>query len=303
VYPVFHQRLAVMANFSGFEHIVRDGEPLGRHTWFRLGGPAEFFAEPTSVEELSGLVRRCHEEGLPVRLLGGGSNVLARDEGVKGLVIHLSAAPFCAINVQGRTVTAGGGAKLGHVISTTVREGLAGLEQLVGIPGTIGGALHGNAGTHGGDIGQLTHGATVITRSGEMVARRREELNFAYLQSSLDELVILGAQFELDEDDPRELTKRMQKLWIVKKSSQPTSDQSTGSIFRDSAGVSAASLIEQAGLKGHRSGQAEINDRNANFIVAGRGATAQDVLRLIDAVKRQVAEHLGVELELAIDIW
>lgn len=292
-----------MDSFSGFEHIVRDAEPLARHTWFRLGGTAEFFAEPTSVDELSGLVRRCSEEGLPVRLLGGGSNVLVRDEGPRGLVIHLSAAPFCDITVRGRGVSAGGGAKLGHVISTTVREGLAGLEQLVGIPGTVGGALHGNAGTHGGDIGQWTQSATVITRSGEMVARRRDEINFAYLQSSLDELVILSAQFELEEDDPRELTKRMQKLWIVKKSSQPTSDQSTGNIFKDAGGASAASLIEQAGLKGLRSGQAEVSDRHANFIVAGRGATSQDVLRLIEMVKRQVAERVGVDLELAIDVW
>lgn len=292
-----------MASFSGFEHIVRDGEPLARHTWFRLGGAAEFFAEPTTVDELTALVRRASEQGVPVRLLGGGSNVLVRDEGTKGLVIHLAAAPFCEISVSGRVVTAGGGAKLGHVISTTVREGLAGLEQLVGIPGTVGGALHGNAGTHGGDIGEWTQGATVITRSGQIVARTRDELNFAYLQSSLDELVILNAQFELEPDDPNELTKRMQKLWIVKKSSQPTSDQSMGSIFKDAGGQSAASLIEQAGLKGLRSGQAEVSDRNANFIVAGRGATAEDILRLIETVKRQVAERVGEDLELAIDVW
>ena len=292
-----------MASFQGFEHIVREGEPLARHTWFRLGGQAEFFAEPTSVEELSGLVRRCSEEGVPVRLLGGGSNVLLRDEGIKGLVIHLAAAPFCEIVVRGRTITAGGGAKLGHAISTAVREGLAGLEQLVGIPGTIGGALHANAGTHGGDIGQFTWGGTVITRSGQIESRRRDELNFSYLQSSLDELVILNAQFELEQDDPVELTKRMQKLWIVKKSSQPTSDQSIGCIFKDSGGVSAATLIEQAGLKGLKSGAAEVSDRNANFIVAGRGATSQDVLRLIETMRRQVAEQTGVELELAIDVW
>lgn len=292
-----------MVSFSGFEHIVRDGEPLARHTWFRLGGAAEFFAEPTTVDELVALVRRASEQGVPVRLLGGGSNVLVRDEGTKGLVIHLAAAPFCEISVSGRTVTAGGGAKLGHVISTTLREGLAGLEQLVGIPGTVGGALHGNAGTHGGDIGQWTHGATVITRSGQVLARRREELNFAYLQSSLDELVILTAQFELEPDDPGELTKRMQKLWIAKKSSQPTSDQNVGNIFKDAGGQSAASLIEQAGLKGLRSGQAEVSDRNANFIAAGRGATSHDVLRLIDMVKRQVAERVGENLELAIDVW
>src|SRR3954469_10082967 len=121
---------------SGFEHIVRENEPLAPHTWFRLGGPAQYFAEPTSVDELTALVRRCHEAGLPVRMLGGGSNLLVRDEGVTGLVVALGAAALGRIDVAGRKVAAGGGAKLGHVISTAVREGLAGLEMLVGIPGT-----------------------------------------------------------------------------------------------------------------------------------------------------------------------
>ncbi len=158
-----------MASLSGFEKIVRTGEPLAPHTWFHLGGPAEYFAEPGNVDELAALVRRCREEEIPLRLLGGGSNILVRDAGVKGVVLHLSNPSFGEVNVQGQTLTAGGGAKLGHVISTAVREGLAGLETLVGIPGTLGGALHGNAGGHGGDIGQWTCQATVMTRSGEVV--------------------------------------------------------------------------------------------------------------------------------------
>src|SRR6185503_8812398 len=116
---------------SGFGHIVRENEPLASHTWFRLGGPAQFFAEPTSIEELAALVRRCHESGLPVRVLGGGSNLLIRDEGVPGMVVALGAAAFGRIEAANRKLTAGGGAKLGHVISTAVREGLAGIEMLV----------------------------------------------------------------------------------------------------------------------------------------------------------------------------
>src|SRR5258707_477791 len=139
---------------SGFEHIVRENEPLAPYTWFRLGGAAQYFAEPTSIDELAALVRRCHEAGVPGRGVGGGSNLLVRDEGVPGMVVALGAAAFGRIEVTGRKVVAGGGAKLGHVISTAVREGLAGLEMLVGIPGTVGGALHSNAGTHSGDIGQ-----------------------------------------------------------------------------------------------------------------------------------------------------
>jgi len=200
-------------------------------------------------------------------------------------------------------LTSGGAAKLGHAISTSVREGLAGLETLVGIPGTIGGALHGNAGSRGGDIGQWTCQATVMTRAGEIIERTREELVFAYRESSLDELVILGAKFELDPDDQEELTKRMQKQWIVKKASQPLGHQSAGCIFKNPRGMSAGMLIEQAGLKSTRSGQAEVSDRHANFIVAEQGATTGDVLRLIDLVRDRVAERLGIELETEIEIW
>lgn len=292
-----------MPFFSGFEKIVREAEPLAQHTWFRLGGPAEFFAEPHTVEELAALVRRCHDAGVPIRVLGGGSNLLVRDDGVTGVVVRLSAPPFNEIRVQGQTVTAGGGARLGHVISTVVRDGLAGLEPLVGIPGTIGGALHGNAGSRGGDIGQWTCRATVMSRTSEIIERQREDLVFSYRQSSLDELVILGCQFQLEEEDPQELTKRMQKLWIVKKASQPLGHQSAGCIFKNPRGISAGMLIDQAGLKATRVGGAEVSDRHANFIVTDADATAADVLRLIELVRSRVAERLGVELETEIEIW
>jgi UDP-N-acetylmuramate dehydrogenase len=289
--------------FSGLEHIVRQSEPLAPYTWFRLGGAAEHFAEPTNVEELVGLLRRCHAEQIPIRLLGGGSNVLVPSGGVSGLVIHLSAPAFCGISVEDRTITAGGGAKLAHVVSTSVREGLAGLDSLVGIPGTVGGALHGNAAGHGSDIGQWTCGATVVTRAGETITRRREELHFAYHHSSLDEIVILDAKFELEREDAAELTRRMQKLWIVKRAQQPSSEHGAGRIFIDPPGLSAADLIDQAGLKGARVGAAEISDRNSNFVVAGPGTTSEHVLNLINDVRSRVAEQLGVEMETEIQIW
>ena len=292
-----------MASLKGFESIIRPAEPLAPHTWFHLGGPAEYFAEPGSVDELAALVNRCRAENIGIRLLGGGSNILVRDAGVRGVVMHLSNPAFSDVKIDGQTVTAGGGAKLGHVISTVVREGLGGLETLVGIPGTLGGALHGNAGGHGGDIGQWTSQATVMLRSGEIVVRRREELVFAYRQSSLDELVILDAQFRLESDDPEDLTKRMQKQWIIKKSNQPLSHQSAGCIFKNPRGMSAGMLIDQAGLKGTRVGQAEVSDRHGNFIVANAQATSDDVLKLIDLVQQRVAERLGIELEREIEIW
>jgi UDP-N-acetylmuramate dehydrogenase len=290
-------------SFKGFERVVREGELLGPHTWFGLGGPAEYFAEPSSMDELSALVRRCSDEGIAVRVLGGGSNLLVRDEGVGGMILRLSAPAFQDIKPSRQNLIAGSGARLGHVVSTAVREGLAGLAPLVAIPGTLGGALHGNAGSHGGDVGQWVCRATTLTRKGEIAIRNRSELVFSYRQSNLDDLVILACEFELEREDPQELTKRMQKNWIMKKASQPLGHQSTGCIFKNPRGISAGMLIEQSGLKGARVGGAEVSDRHANFIVADPDATSQDVLQLIELVRNTVTERLGVELETEIEIW
>ena len=282
---------------------VRAKEPLADRTWFKLGGPAQFFAEPKSIDELQAVVQRSRDEGLQVRLLGGGSNVLVRDEGVSGMVIHLTGPAFSTVTIQGNQVSVGGGAQLANVITAVVGTGLAGLEPLVGIPGTIGGALHGNAGTQAGDIGQWTSGATVMTRAGELVTRERSDLVFAYRQSSLDELVIVDAQFELEDENPDEITKRMQKQWIFKKANLPMAHENTGCIFRNPRGMSAGMLIDQAGLKGETVGGAEVSQRHANFIIAHPKATVRDVLKLIDVVRSQVAERMGVELETEIEIW
>lgn len=273
------------------------------HTWFQLGGPAEYFAEPQNADQLIALIKRCADEEIPVRLLGGGSNILVRDEGVAGMVVRMAATAFSQIRLEGQSVIAGGGATLGHVITTAVHQGLAGLEMLIGIPGTLGGALHGNAGTHGGDVGQWTTLATVVTRTGEILQRGRDDLIFEYHRSSLDELVILEAEFRLEEDDPRELARRMQKHWIVKKAAQPMGHQCAGCVFRNPRGASAGELIEEAGLKGTRIGGAVVSDRHANFIVAEPECTSQDVLRLIDLIRGQVHERLGEELERELEIW
>lgn len=288
---------------SGFEHILREREPMAPYTWLRLGGEAEYFAEPTNVEELAQLVKRCREEDLPVRLVGSGSNVLVRDEGLRGLVLHLSSAQFAQVQRDQDGLTAGGGAKLSHAISVAVREGLGGLEPLVGIPGTVGGALHGNATCHGTDIGHCTQSATVLTHAGEIVDRSRSDFLFTYRESSLDELAILEARFELERTEPLELTKRMQKLWIVNKAAQPLRDQRATMLFKDAGGISAASLIDQAGLHGTQVGGVELSDRNANYAIVEASATSRDVLGLIDYLKEGVMQRLGVELEIALDIW
>ena len=292
-----------MSLLTGFQDIIRRGEPLAMHTWFQLGGPAEYFAEPEDADQLMELVRRCHDENVDVRLLGQGSNILVRDEGVPGMVIRLSAPAFCDIRVEGRTITAAGGALLGRAVTTAVHRGLAGLESLIGIPGTVGGALHGNAGTRGGSIGQWALQVTVMTATAEVCRRTGDELVFGYRRSSVDDLVILEASCQLEEDDPQDLARRMQKQWIIKKAAQPMGHQCAGCVFKNPRGANAGELIDHAGLKGTRIGGAVVSDRHANFIIAEPECTSQDVLRLIDLVRSQVRDRMEVELELELEIW
>lgn len=292
-----------MSLTAGLEHIIRADEPLAHFTSLRIGGNAAFFAEPTSVEELLELIKRCSSEGTPIHLLGAGSNLLIPDEGVKGLVISLSAPAFGQIKVDGNQVVAGGGAKMAHLVATSVREGLAGLHRLVGIPGTVGGALHGNAGTHGFDVGSLVNKVKVITREGELLVREKDSMAFSHRQSSLNELVILEATFDFESAAADSLTKDMQQKWIVMRASQPIAEERTAYVFKDHGGESATEVIERAGLKGTALGPVALSDRNSNFLVASESATAEDVKKLIKHIEDQVAVKLNIELESAIQVW
>jgi len=249
------------------------------------------------------VLKSCHAQQIPVRVLGSGSNLLVRDEGVSGAVLRLESPRFSDIKVADRMVRAGAGALLSHVVTETVRAGLAGLENLAGIPGTIGGAVLGNAGGRYGDLGQCIRSVTVVNYQGDRQNRRLDELSFAYRQSNVDDAVVLDVELELRPDDPEEIAKRLRKIWVLKKSSQPLGSQSAGCIFKNPRGLSAGSLIEQAGLKGTKIGGAEISDRHANFIVTQEGATSVEVMRLIDLIRSKVTEQFGVHLESEIKIW
>lgn len=293
-----------MGPFDDFAEIVTANEPLAPLTWFRLGGPAEFFARPRNLEQLRGLLARCREAGLPFRLLSGGSNILVRDQGVAGLVIQLESPAFADVTIEGTAVDSGAAVPLTALISQTARAGLAGLEVLTGIPGTVGGALHGNSGSRQGAIGQFVQRVTTLDASGQVVHREHDDLSFGYRWSNLDDPVILGARFTLEPDDPEAVVKRMRRIWIVEKENQPYGHQSSGCIFKDPApDVSARTLIDQAGLKGERIGGAEVSDRHSNFLVAQSGATSADVLALIDRIRQRVHEQSGHDLERQIQIW
>jgi UDP-N-acetylmuramate dehydrogenase len=294
-----------MHSFDDFRAIVRAAEPLAPHVWFRLGGPAAFLARPRTLDEVLALIRRCRESGLPYKVLGGGSNVLVRDEGVDALVIHLESPAFSDVSVTDRVVTVGAAVPLTALISQSARSGLAGLESFTGIPGTVGGALRGNAGGRQGAIGQYVRRATVIDAADEVQVHERDELTISGRGGhSLDEPLVLSAEFELHPEDPEAVVKRMRRIWIVKKENQPYGHQSSGCIFKDvGPDLPAGALIEQAGLKGTRHGGAEVSDRHANFILAHPGATAADVLQLIDQIRQRVWQQFGYELELQIQVW
>lgn len=292
-----------MSSLDDFADITLRDEPLAPLTFLQVGGPAQRLIQPRSVDELITVVKVCHQLQMPVHMLGGGSNLLVRDEGVSGVVIRMNAPSFAQIAIEGTRLRCGGGALLSHVISECAKAGLAGLETLVGIPGTVAGALKGNAGGRNGEIGEHVHSVVVITTQGERFVRQGDELEFEYRRSSISELCIVEAEFELTRDDPDEIAERMRKLWVIKKSTQPLSHQSAGCVFKNPRGLSAGALIEQAGLKGMKIGQCEVSDRHGNFIVTEPGARSADVLKLIDLMRTKVSEAHGVDLELEIQIW
>jgi UDP-N-acetylmuramate dehydrogenase len=286
---------------------VGSGEPLAAHTWLGVGGPARYFCEPVDEEALAKLVRRCHELSVPVRVIGGGSNVLVPDGGVAGLVVRLSAPAFCRIEVDaagptGR-VDAGAGAKLVHVVAAAVQAGLAGIETLVAVPGTIGGALLGNAGGRGGDIGDRVRRVTVMLPDGTIEDRTGSRLAFGSRWSNLDDGIVIGCRLELDEENPAQLTKRMQKEWIVERAEQPSGTRSVAMMFKDPLGTTAESLVAQAGARDLRVGEATVYAAHANYVVAHPGCSSDDVRGLVEAVRARVRERLGVELTPQIEMW
>jgi len=290
--------------FEDFRDFVTVDQPLAPLIWFRLGGPAAYFAKPRGIEDLRALLKRAADAEIPFRLLGGGSNVLVRDAGAQALVIQMESPFFSDVKVDGNRVTAGAAVPLTALISQTARAGLAGLEVLTGIPGTVGGALIGNAGSRQGSIGSFVGRVLVLDSALDPQQRERDDLSFSGRQSNLDEPVILSAELELTPEDPESVVRRMRRIWIVKKENQPYGHQSSGFIFKNPwSDVSAGALIDQAGLKGARVGGAEVSDRHANFIIAHPGARSDDVLHLIDQIQQRVWQQFGYELELQLQIW
>jgi len=289
--------------FAGLEEIVRYDEPMAAHTWFRLGGPARYFVEPRDRKELGEVVRRCRENSVAMYILGGGSNLLVADQGLDGVVIRLASAPFTKIEIEGNVVRAGAGADLGQFVRETARQGLSGMECLVGIPGTVGGAVKINAGGQFGDVGNVTQSVRLMDSSGYLFSRRRDEIYFGYRMTNIMAKFILEAEFALVPDQPEQIGRMIKEVWMLKRNSQPMNSRNAGCIFKNPRALSAGALIDKSGLKGTRVGGAVVSQTHANFIVAEEGATSSDVIQLIELVTQRVRERFDVELELELEIW
>lgn len=286
-----------------FPAITKTREPLAAYTHLRIGGPAEFLVQPRTVDELVSVLRFCKANRVPLRMLGGGFNLLVRDDPVPGAVMRLSGPAFSFIETSGKTVRAAGGSQLYDLIAHAVNAGLTGLETLVGLRGSVGGSVRCNVGDRSGEIGASVRRVAVLTEEGAEQIRSRDELHFGDHTSDLDEPVVLWVEFGLESDAPDAILKRMRRAWVHRKAHEPLSFQNAVRMFRDPPGATAAQFIERAGLAKTKVGGAEVSDRNGNYAVAHPGTTAKDVLRLIDTVKTRVQEYAGVALDRELHVW
>jgi UDP-N-acetylmuramate dehydrogenase len=236
--------------------------------------------------------------------MGRGSNLLVRDEGVPGVVVQLDPEGFGHVAVEDDLLRAGAAAPLPKVVAEAARAGLAGVECLVGIPGSLGGALRMNAGGAHGDVGQTVERIKVMDAQGQTFQRERDDLLFGYRTSNIAARFILEAELRLVPDLPKAVSARMKKIWIARKNTQPMNAASAGCVFKNPRGLSAGLLIDQAGLKGAGAGGAVVSRKHANYIVIkDKTAKAADILALIDLVQKTVKERFSVLLEPEIEIW
>ena len=272
------------------------------YTTLKLGGPADWMALPASGEEVAAMLQEARENGIPVTIMGHGSNILVLDGGIRGLVIRMSRG-MNRIEIQGKTVTAQAGAMMSAVAAAAADAGLAGLEFASGIPGTVGGGVIMNAGAYGGEMSQVVTTVTGVTPEGSIREVCRDELAFGYRKSAMQEngMTVTRVTFELREDDPAEIRARMAELNRRRAESQPLDIPSAGSTFKRPEGAYAAALIDQCGLKGYAVGGAKVSPKHAGFLV-NTGESARDYLELVKTVQRIVEERTGIRLEPEIRI-
>ncbi|MBC1423728.1 UDP-N-acetylmuramate dehydrogenase [Listeria seeligeri] len=286
-----------------FPHIsIKLNEPLSNYTYTKTGGNADIFVMPKTIEETQAIVSYCHQNNIPLTILGNGSNLIIKDGGIRGVIVHLDLLQ--SIKRNNTQVIAMSGAKLIDTAKFALDESLSGLEFACGIPGSIGGALHMNAGAYGGEISDVLEAATVLTQAGELKNLKRSELKAAYRFSTIAEkkYIVLEATFALQLDDKNTIQVKMDELTAAREAKQPLEYPSCGSVFKRPPGHFAGKLIQDSGLQGHIIGGAQVSLKHAGFIVNIGGATATDYMNLIAHVQKTVREKFDVELETEVKI-
>lgn len=284
-----------------FEERAAEERPLAPLTTFRIGGPAEVYVEPENADELAEAIANLRRAGIPWRVLGGGSNLLVSDKGVRGAVLSL--ARLAGIRRTGMLVEADAGARLIEVVRTAASAGIAGFESLAGIPGRVGGAIFGNAGSRYGAIGDLVVALDLMEPDGTLRRIVPDPGFFRYRASDVGDRVVVRALLAGSEADPRLLRSKVRDLVRERKTSQPGWVGNAGCIFKNPPGHAAGKLIDLAGCKGLRVGGVFVSPRHANFFENDGTGTSADVLRLVDEVCERVRKASGVELEMEVRRW
>ena len=280
-------------------------ELLSRHTSFKIGGPAELMAFPNNPEELGALLKLSAELDIKPVILGAGTNILAPDEGIKGLVICLKDCLGGLEELEGDRISVMAGVTLTRAAMFAANLGLSGMEFAHGIPGTVGGGIYMNAGAYGGELCQICESVDVMGLDGEVTRYTCEQMQFSYRHSILEEIggIVIRAIFRLQKGSVDAIKDKMKELIGKRSASQPLDLPSAGSAFKRPVGGYAAALIDQAGLKGYRVGGAAVSEKHAGFVVNLGGASAADVRKLLAEVSDKVFENSGIRIEPEVRIW
>ncbi len=278
--------------------VLKD-EPMAIHTTMGVGGPAEWFVEASTLDQLRALLKYSREKSMPVFFMGWGSNLLISDDGIPGITLRLK-GDFQSVAFDGTRVRAGAGVFLPTLVKQCADQGLGGAEPLVGVPGSVGGALVMNAGTRDLEIGNIITTVEVLNQDGNVELLNHNQIDFQYRASSLAGKTVCFATLQLQPQPKDDIIRSIQKFLGHRLETQPVGMMNVGSIFKNPPGNFAAQLVERAGLKGYRIGNAQVSTKHANFIVNLGGAKAQDIRDLITAVQKVVAEKFGVKLETEV---
>lgn len=284
------------------ELTVMVDEPMSTHTTFRVGGPADVLVSPSSAE-LPVVLQMAKEDGIPVTVIGNGSNLLVRDGGIRGLVIEIGKR-MDEIQIKGNHLIVEAGALLSKAANAAAGAGLGGMEFAAGIPGSLGGAVVMNAGAYGGEMKDILVSATVIDAQGKLLTLSNEALDLSYRHSCIPEnnYVVISAELELTEKPEEEIRQVMAELRDKRVEKQPLEFPSAGSTFKRPEGYFAGKLIQDAGLRGYKVGDAQVSEKHCGFVINRGSATAQDILQLISDVQRKVQDEFSVDLETEVRI-